>query len=327
MKIGLWSDAVNFPSLPLMKISAYHKLRGDTVTLIQNPDERYDAVYCSKTFNLPEIHKIPRLDFVPNADIVYYGGSGGAVTVINGKEVYNRDNDPPLPNGIEHIYPDYGLYPARNTALGFLTRGCPNNCAFCCVTAKEGCRSEQVAELPEFWRGQKEIKLLDPNLLACRGCERILETLILSNARIDYNQGIDARYITDDTAKLLLRAKISMIHFAFDLMKHESAVIRGLEIFSKYSRLTDRNQKVYILVNYDTTPAEDWYRVKKVIELGYHPDVRIYRKGTHTRFHTDLSRWANNNRLYRTCRFEDYIPRKSGISCGRLYPSLFNKGN
>jgi hypothetical protein len=154
--VGLWSDAVNFPSLPLMKLSAYHKSRGDTVKMIRDPIEKFDIAYCSQTFNLPGVKKIPRLDFYPNADTVIYGGTGFAVSVEGGKEHYDKAKDPPLPREIEHIYPDYGLYPelTKNTAYGFLTRGCPNDCGFCVVAGKEGRKSVRAADLSEFWCGQ-----------------------------------------------------------------------------------------------------------------------------------------------------------------------------
>jgi hypothetical protein len=116
-----------------------------------------------------------------------------------------------------------------------------------------------------------------------------------------------------------------MVHFAFDLMQNEADVVRGLTLFRKHFQKCDRSCKVYILTNYNTTHAEDWYRVQKVIELGFQPDVRIYQKGTHSRFLTDLSRWANNSRLYRVCpSFADYIPRKDGKRCGELYQDILN---
>jgi hypothetical protein len=324
MKIGLWSDAVNFPSLPLMKISAYHKARGDTVKLIDDFSERFDLAYCSKTFNLPAIKKIPRLTQTPVADKIIYGGTGLAIEVIDGKERYIKAKDPGLPNEIEHIYPDYGLYSelTRNTAFGFLTRGCSNACPFCVVSSKEGVKSVRVAELSEFWHGQRNITVMDANLLACENAEDLLLSLIQSKASVDFTQGLDARYVDEYTARLLCGMNIKMAHFAFDLMQNEAAVIRGLSLFRKHFQKSDRHCKVYILTNYNTTHAEDWYRVKKAMDLGFQPDVRIYRKGTHSQFLTDLSRWANFSRLYRSCTFADYVPRKDGKSCGELYGSI-----
>ena len=324
LKIGLWSDAVNFPSLPLMKISAFYKQFGCNVKLIKDFSERFDIAFCSKTFNLPAVKKIPQFVQMPLADEIRLGGTGCAVSVINGKEYYDKSKDPALKHDIEYIYPDYGLYPdlTKDTAFGFLTRGCPNYCGFCIVSHKEGSKSIHVADLSQFWRGQSNIKLMDANLLACNDAENLLLSLIESKANLDFTQGLDARFIDVHTAQLLSKMKIKMIHFAFDMLQNESDIIRGLDLFQKYSMLTSRESKVYILTNYNTTHSEDWYRVRKVIEIGFSPDVRIYQKGTHSRFLTDLARWANNTRLYRSCSFEDYIPRKDGKRCGELYHAI-----
>ena len=166
MKIGLYDvDSHNFPNLALMKISAWHKKQGDDVEFML-PLMHYDKVYVSKVFG-DEYSQLP--NFCIQADEVIYGGTGFAITIENGKEVYHKDRDKNLPYEIEHIYPDYSLYPeyTKDMAYGFLTRGCPNNCSFCSVSKKEGRCSVKVADLSEFWNGQKFIKLLDPNILAC----------------------------------------------------------------------------------------------------------------------------------------------------------------
>ncbi len=139
MKIGLFDvDGHNYPNLALMKISAWHKAQGDEVSLIEFPTlEHYDKAYVAKVFG-DEYSKMP--DEYLNADEVIYGGTGFAITVENGKEVYHKELDKPLPYEIEHMYPDYSLYPelTKDTAYGFLTRGCCNNCSFCIVSKKEG---------------------------------------------------------------------------------------------------------------------------------------------------------------------------------------------
>lgn len=162
----------------------------------------------------------------------YGGGTGYAIQVENGKEVFHRELHENLPAEIEHLYPDYSLYPEyQNIAYGFLTRGCCNDCSFCIVCPKEGRESIQVADLSEFWKGQKEIKLLDPNLLACRQREKLLQELIDSGSKVDFTQGLDARFITDDIALLINQVRIKTIHFAFDFMQNEKAVIRGYPVF------------------------------------------------------------------------------------------------
>lgn len=322
-KIGLLSDCTNFPSLPLMKISAFHKNKGDKVKLVTTSLERFDILYLSKTFNL-DLQKIPKLLYIPQANKYIKSGSGFAIEIENGREVYKKENDKPLQEEIENIYPDYSLYPelTNGKAYGFLTRGCPNNCPFCIVTKKEGFCSKKVADLKQFWRDQKEIKLLDANILACKERENLFQQLISSNAYIDYTQGLDARLIDDDIANLICKTKIRMVHFAFDLMKNEEGILKGLKIFAKYFQKDERAKRVYILTNYNTTLQEDWYRVKKVTELGYTPYIMIYQKGTQPQFLTDLARWSNCMYLQRSIDFEDYIPRKDGKLIKDLYKTI-----
>ena len=95
-----------------------------------------------------------------------------------------------LPKEVEHYYPDYELYGITDTAYGYLTRGCPRHCPFCIVADKEGVQSVKVADLKEFWNGQKKIKLLDPNILACKDWKSLLTQLIDSRAEVDFTQGL-----------------------------------------------------------------------------------------------------------------------------------------
>lgn len=162
-------------------------------------------------------------------------------------------------------------------------------------------------------------------MLACRQKEILLKELIESKARVDFTQGLDARFIDDDIASLINQIKIKTIHFAFDFMRNEKAIIRGLQCFKRHYDGSDRNIKCYVLTNYDTTHEEDWYRVRSLVELGYQPYVMIYQKGTHDQFLTDLARWSNSLFLNRSVSFEDYVPRKDGKSCKELYPEILKE--
>lgn len=320
MKVGLIDvDSHNFPNLPLMKISAWRKKQGDDVEWCI-PLMHYDRVYVSKVFSNEYSNDI---NICVNADEVIYGGTGYAITVKDGKEVYNKVLDKPLPDEIEHIYPDYDLYPeyTKNIAYGFLTRGCPNDCSFCIVSKKEGRCSKKVADLSEFWNGQKNIKLLDPNILACKDHMELLQQLIDSKAKVDFTQGLDARFINEENVKLLKQIKISMLHFAFDFMRNEENILKGLKLAKEHLKLSDRNAIVYMLTNYDTTIEQDLYRVEKIREAGFAPDVRIYRKTSLPKRHIlrDMQRWCNNRFLYRSCEFMDYVPRKDGKTIRELY--------
>lgn len=262
MNIGLWCDCDNFPNLALMKISAWHKQQGGQVEFVF-PMQHYDKVYVSKVFG-NEYTKMPNYHF--NADEVIYGGTGFAITIENGKEVFHKDKDKNLPYEIEHIYPDYSLYPelTKDTAYGFLTRGCPNNCSFCIVTPKEGRCSQKVADLSEFWRGQKNIVLCDPNILACKDRIELLEQLRDSKAKIDFTQGLDARFVDEEMAILLKSINKKTVHFAFDFMKNEKQIIKGLKTYADIVGASSRDNIVYMLTNYDTTHEEDLYRIKAI---------------------------------------------------------------
>lgn len=210
-RIGLIDvDGHNFPNIPLMKISAWHKAQGDRVEWYDPMfSEHMDKVYMSKVFSFS-----PDFEYFIRADEVVKGGSGYCISLVNGKEVYDKSKDIDLPPEIEHIYPDYSLYGIEDTAYGFLTRGCPRGCSFCHVEAKEGRRSYKVANLDEFWRGQKNIVLCDPNILACRDWKELLQQLIDSNATVDINQGMDIRLMTEEKAEMLKQIKIKQWHFA-----------------------------------------------------------------------------------------------------------------
>ncbi len=319
MKVGMWSDSVNFPSLPLMKLSAYHKARGDSVEMI-SAGGCYDLAYVSKVFNLPLVRKIPHQPPMFCADRIVEGGTGCAISVENGKEVFHDKRHGCLPDDVEHIYPDYGLYPEyANTAYGFLTRGCPNACGFCIVSKKEGRTSRQVADIDGFWRGQKNITLLDPNILACRNRDALLRVLEQAKARINFCQGLDARFIDDSVVDRLNRIHVDRIHFAFDLMENERSIIQGLRQFGARYEKSTRKIRVYVLTNYNTSYEEDWYRVRKIRECGLHPYIMIYQKGTQGRFLTDLAGWCNNMFIGNSIDFHEYVPRKDGRNCGQLY--------
>ncbi len=301
-KIGLWTDSHNFPSLPLMKLSAYHKAMGDEVEMYM-PINQYDLVYASKAFSFTDDIDT---NSVIQADEVKKGGTGYCINVKNGREVFDNSKNSSLPREIEHIYPDYALYPQYKYAVGFLTRGCPRNCGFCVVGEKEGLCSKQDADLNEFWRGQKEIKLLDPNILACENNESLLKQLAESKARVDFTQGIDIRLTNPDNIELLNKIKVTMLHFAWDNPKQD--LTKYFRRFSEHTKIkSDRNKVVYVLTNYNSTLEEDLYRIYTLRELGYSPYVMIYQKENAPKEIRRLQRWVNCRWIFHSVdRFEDY---------------------
>ena len=316
MKVGLIDrDDTNFPNLALMKISAFHKKQGDSVDWYDWTNGHYDKVYVSKVFS----DEYSKEDLtVIQADKVVFGGTGYAITIENGKEVYHKVRDKDLPYEIEHIYPDYSIYSdlTKDTAYGFLSRGCPRACHFCIVSGKEGRASFKVADLKEFWNGQKNIKLLDPNILACKEHLDLLKQLADSRATVDFTQGIDARLVTEKNIKALLSVKTKGLHFAFDYTENEKQILKGLEIYAKNVKLSnkipDGKKTVYILTNYNTTTEQDLYRVEKVRSLGFSPYIMIYRKPTAPKITRWLQRWCNNRILYNSTDFFNFVPTSNG---------------
>ena len=227
-RIGLIDvDGHNFPNIPLMKISAYHKKQGDSVEWYDPLFSGHmDKVYMSKVFSFS-----PDYQYFVDADEIVKGGSGYCISLNDGREIFNKSKDIELPYEIEHIYPDYSLYGITDTAYGFLTRGCPRGCGFCHVALKEGKASIKVADLNEFWKGQKNIVLCDPNILACKQWENLLQQLIDSKAIVDFNQGLDIRLMTKKKAEMIKQIKVKKLHFAWDQYEdkkqsHESSTLR-----------------------------------------------------------------------------------------------------
>lgn len=316
MRIGLIDvDGHNFPNLPLMKLSAWHKQQGNTVEwyepLFHSLGEPFDKVYMSKVFS---DEYTPGYPYFINSKEVIRGGSGYCISLVNGKEVFDKSKHFDLPKEIEHIYPDYSIYydkipEVRNTAYGFLTRGCQCDCDFCHVAQKEGKCSVKVADLSEFWRGQKDIVLLDPNITACRDWKELFQQLIDSNAWVDFSQGLRIHMMTKEKAEMLKQMKIKQVHFAWDKYEDKDIVVPKFKQFKEITQWDKRKLSVYVLTNFNTTHEQDLERIYTLRELGYWPYVMVYNKEHLPKGHITrrLQRWVNMRAVFETTpKFEDY---------------------
>ena len=174
---------------------------------------------------------------------------------------------------------------------------------------KEGRCSIKVADLNEFWRGQKNIVLCDPNILACKDWKSLLQQLIDSKAWVDFNQGLDIRLMTKEKAEMLNQVKIKEIHFAWDRYQDKNKILPKLKLFAEICpKMTHGHRAiVYTLVNFDTTIEQDLERIYTLRELGFWAYVMIYNKENCKPIYKKLQRWVNNRFVFASCKnFEDY---------------------
>ncbi len=236
-----------FPNYALMKISAYHKARGDTVewwTAFDN--DKYDRVYSSKVFDFTEENP-----YLPLEKTIK-GGTG-----------YGIFSE--LPDEIDEMFPDYSIYPNCDFAIGFLTRGCPNNCPWCYVPKKEGAirpyRDWRQLVRPDT----DKLVLMDNNILACEHGIKQLAELAETDYRIDLNQGMDIRLLTEDICKILKRLHwIDYIRFSCDTAAQLPYFEQAVEMFNKY-KLPKSRVFIYILVRSDLEEAD--FRVQSLKSL------------------------------------------------------------
>ncbi len=219
-----------FPNLALMKLSAYHKAKGDEVFL-NFPLVRSDIIYASCVFpwNTSSIKHVPA-----NALL---GGSG-------------IDLKATLPPDVEHITPDYSLYPSVDFSLGFTSRGCIRKCPWCIVPEKEG-DIKPVARIYEFWnRRHKKIVLLDNNLLASSNWRQTMDDLIAEGVGVDFNQGLDIRLVNEDNVRYLKRVNVKTLRFAFDHIGYEQTVRKNITSLLR-QEFTPRQLSFYVLVGFN----------------------------------------------------------------------------
>lgn len=315
MKIGLIDvdkETINndFPNLALMKISAWHKKQGDSVEWYQPLFSGHmDKVYMSKVFSFT-----PDYEYFIDADTIEKGGTGYSIIQVDGREFFDKNLHKNLPPEIEHIYPDYSIYGITDTAYGFLSRGCPRGCDFCIVKDKEGLCATKVADLSEFWNGQKNICLYDPNILACKDWENLLQQLIDSKARVDFNQGLDIRLMTDRKAEMLSQIKVKRLHFAWDRIEDGEIIKPKFLQFRERSKINNHDLVVYVLCGDRERRLldSDLHRVYWLRDHGYAPYVMLYEKQK-LQSGSDLrrfQRFVNNRFIFWRCKdFEEYKRR------------------
>ncbi len=285
MKVALHTlDKTNFPNLALMKLSEYHKLKGDSVVWHESLfSKKYNIVYSSKVFSFTSDEKL--------FGDVHYGGPGNSLS----------EN---LHDEIEHICPDYSLYNLEYS-LGFLTRGCIRKCSFCIVPEKEG-SIKKHADINEFLRHDKAV-LMDNNVLACDHGIKQIEKIVKLGIKVDFNQGLDARLIDDSIAKLLSRVKwLNPIRLACDSQSQIKPIQNAVTLL-RWHNATPRRYFIYVLIK---DPKESLERIKflKGMDLDCHaqPYLDFSGETKATQTQRNIARWVNHKAIFKTVNFDDY---------------------
>jgi hypothetical protein len=312
MRIGLIDvDRLNnrkgkkpYPNLAMMKISAYHKHQGDAVEWYDGFSS-YDKVYMSKVFNFTSDYP-----YCIQSDEIIKGGTGYDITAK-------------LPTEIERFAPDYDLYEVpKDTAYGFLTRGCPNKCKWCVVPKKEG-KIAPYMDIEEIaTEGRNKIILMDNNVLASDYGLQQIEKIIRLGLKVDFNQALDARLVTPEIGALLARVKwIKRIRFGCDTQKQIEECERAISYIDKAGYKGEYFFYCILMDDFE----ESFSRVQYWKERGgrFIPHCQPYRDPVNPQksvpeWQKYLSQWVDKKQTYISCEFKDFEPRK-GFKCEKYF--------
>ena len=287
MKIALVDVDGHFPNLALMKLAAWHKAQGDSVVWYDPLFSRPDRIYASKVFTFtPDFQ-----DYAAGDPEPLRGGTG-------------YDPNVKLPDEVERMIPDYSLYPDFPSALGFLTRGCIRNCSWCIVPRKEG-TLQVVDDIERVAARRKEVVLFDNNFLAAdkEFVREQLEKAARLRLKLDFNQGLDARLVTPENARLLAACRwIRYIRFSCDTIAMIEPIRRAVELVREAG--FRREIFVYMLVT-DIGDAET--RLRALVDLNVIPFAQPYRD-----FTSDSTPTAEQR------KFASYVNVKGGKLCRKM---------
>lgn len=275
-----------YPPLGLMKISTYHKERGDAVKYVRTTVAKYldvnpDVIYVTSLYTWDFDIVVQTVNSFkerfPQAEIKV----GGLLATLLPEKIEKATGIKPhvgLLDCAEPCKPDYSLFPELDCSLVFSTRGCIRKCDFCMTRKHE----PRFHEVPKWYESVDETKpkivFFDNNFLASskRHFDSVIDKLVELNKKVDFNQGLDCRLFNEYKAKKLSEIRIKPVRFAFDVMAQKPYVRRAIRLTRRYITDNYREIIVYVLYNFKDTPEEAMYRAKTVRDLGATPFAMCY---------------------------------------------------
>lgn len=298
MKVSLVDvDGHHFPNLALMKISAWHKSQGDTVDWYSPLFSQPDRIYASKVFT-----------FTP--DYTFYAATDPEP--LKGGTGYDIKSK--LRPEIDNMLPDYSIYPQYKHAIGFLSRGCIRNCDFCLVREKEG-YIHAYNDIERISSGRNIVVLMDNNFLANEEefIREQLEKAISMKLRIDFNQGLDCRLITDDNARLLSKIKWSTAKGNHSYIRFSCDHISVVNPLQKAIKtLRGKGYKGEFFIYFLAKDVDETLeRINRVLEIDrkikpFVMPFRAFDNNTTNKELQRLARWCNMASIRNTCSFKEY---------------------
>ena len=325
-----WGATI-YPNLAITKIAGWHRYIGDEVEWYSPLSEyTYDIVYMSKVFNFSPDYGYS----MPNAKRIVKGGTG---YIISANDLPKRDSEnveywPTLPQRMDKAKPDYTIYPniPNDVAYGFLTRGCPNKCKWCVVPKKEGAIRPYMDVDDIAIDGRNKLVLMDNNFLAAGDyAHQQLDKIIERGYRVDFNQALDARLVTEEFAKKLANVKWldkNRIRFGCDTLTQVKECERAMKMiisygfhgeFFLYTMLNDNFQECYNRIHYWWDILQD--QREKHSSNWVYAYAQPYRDPDNPhrpipQWQKDMANWVNKKAHFVAHSFDEFEPRK-GFKC------------
>lgn len=286
---------VKYPPLGLMKISTYHKQYGDEVVFykgenVELRDQKWDIIYITTMFTYQWNVTIKTIKFYQRNRHSRNIKIGGVLASLMKDEVKKETGITPhfgLYKKVDRISPDYTLannYYTNNASIGYMTRGCVNKCPYCAVPKLEPHYEHFIPLKKQLDPKKRDLILLDNNVLASDDFPKIIKEIkkygFYKGAKfngklryVDFNQGVDARLLTEEKMRRLSEIAIKPLRIAFDNIKLKKLYIEKIHLAHKYGI---KHLSNFILFNYNDTPEDFYERLRINIELNEGLDLNIF---------------------------------------------------